>query len=282
MHTEQDTYIVKILAKLSLISIQESSRSWMSDSDTLLQSDFEILSVGDGSNAVECSKPSDIDIIDPGFGDGAFFNGLPTICQNTFCFSYSFEEAKWRKEYQLSITRFGLRAVAIDDVTGWVTGGRGLSSTDLIASGTVTPGPKLPLDVHLHCVVRVNATHIFIAGGRRNERSVPDAFIFDWPNQAWTQVADMIYPRDLHACALLSYPPRIMVLGGMDNSKYDHNTSEVFDLARESWSLGPDMPGGTTLFGMQAVEYKDTFLMLGGCNDVDHSDNVYEMDPDKL
>ena len=247
---------------------------------SVLQSDVEILSIG-SDNPEQCDKPANLHLIDPGFGDGAFFNNLPTVCQDRSCVTYSFEKQEWQTAYQLSLKRDGLRAVAIDETTGWVTGGRGLSSTEVLANGQLTPGSELPLKLYFHCVVKVNETHIFFAGGRSNEQSVADAFLFDWPNQEWQKMPDMSVGRDLHACALLQNPAGVIALGGMDYQRTEHKTSEIFDLRTESWSQGPDMPNGTELFGMQAVEYQDTFLMLGGCPDTG-SRNVYQFDRDSL
>ena len=245
-----------------------------------LESDVEVLGIG-SDNPVHCDKPADLLTIKAGFGGGAFFNNLPTVCQGSSCASYSFQEAKWDAEYQLSTYRDGLRVVPINETAGWITGGKLRSSTEVLVSGKLTPGPELPQSLHFHCILRVNETHLFLAGGRDYEDTLSDAYLFDWPNQELQKMPGMAVNRDLHACALLNKPPWGIVMGGVNYTVQRHKTSEIFDLATESWSQGPNMPNGTELFGMQVVEYLDSFILVGGCPDSGSRD-VYQFNPDNL
>ena len=96
--------------------------------ETALRGDVEILKIGQ-DNAVQCDKPANISLINLTFGDGAYFDGSPTVCQYNYCVTYSFDSSEWTVSYEVSERRNGLRAVAIDDETGWITGGKETSST---------------------------------------------------------------------------------------------------------------------------------------------------------
>ena len=228
--------------------------------------DAEILSIS-ADNTIQCEKPADLSTTNAAFGTGAFFNGLPTVCENSRCSTYSFETSNWNTSQTLLANRDGLRSVLIDDDKLWLTGGRGLSSTEIISNGTTESGPRLPHEMFFHCVVKVNETHFLFAGGRSQslDETLSDVYFFNWIEQEWTQTTRMRSPRDLHTCALLQNPTRVMAIGGIIPEVIDYKTTEIFDVETESWSEGPDLPSGMSNYGAQVIPYLDSFLLVGGC-----------------
>ena len=63
-----------------------------------------------------------------------------------------------------------------------------------------------------YSVSKVNRTHVFIAGGElKDEKVSKAAYLLDWPNRVYTRVADMVYERSSHACAVVG--DKIFVVG---------------------------------------------------------------------
>ncbi len=59
------------------------------------------------------------------------------------------------------------------------------------SSGQWGPGPDLFIKESLRndfCVAQLNSTHTFVGGGDYQAEFSNDAYMFDWPNQEWTQV----------------------------------------------------------------------------------------------
>ena len=71
-------------------------------------------------------------------------------------------------------------------------------STLLFKDNQFTYGPDTPKPLEDHCVTPINSTHSFLAGGsfRVNfeETTEREAWIYDWENDKWTRVENMITP----------------------------------------------------------------------------------------
>lgn len=70
----------------------------------------------------------------------------------------------------------------IDSQRWWVTGGFSgqyvYNETEVYEPGMgFSKGPKLPANTFQHCLVKVNATHVFTVGGYPYNRWVPELVI---------------------------------------------------------------------------------------------------------
>ena len=204
-----------------------------------------------------------MDFFEADFGTGIYFNGTPIVCEELNCATYSFSDAQWTLGPNPIINRDGARAALLEDNQMWLTGGREVATSEVLIDGFFQPGPALPIDTFLHCLVRVNQTHYLMIGGRSDDSSTEKVFFFDWPNQVWTQVQGMSVPRDLHSCALLTGINGVIAMGGYETKAY-YSTSEIFDLDTETWSLGPNLPRDSYFSGSQAVPYMGSVLLIGG------------------
>ena len=122
------------------------------------------------------------------------------------------------------------------------------------------------------CAVRVNETHLFVAGGQ-------DAFLLEWATATWTPLPPMRYSRSSHACGVARNPTKVVVVGGDTYPADAADTVEIFDLRFEEWSLGPWLPDAFKLTDATTVAYGDSFILLGGWSASGASDKVYEFDP---
>ena len=235
--------------------------------------DVEIVNIGKSNNE-ECPKPANMNLFDADFGTGIFFKGKPMVCEENNCATYSFKDEEWTLGPNPIWERDGARAAIVgDDDMLWLTGGRGQPTSELLVGGLFRPGPELPMDNFLHCLVRVNETHYLMIGGRTNGRTTDKVFFYDWPNQQWTEAQSMAVPRDLHSCALLTDTNSVIAMGGHINK--DLSSSEIFDLGTETWSTGPELPGGSIFAGSQAVPYMGSVLLFGGARKNDIRDQEF-------
>ena len=237
--------------------------------------DVEITSIGE-NNTRTCDKP--VDFPYSGYWlTGAYLDNRPVVCGGLIdeyrCDSYSFVAKQWKKEATLSTVREGMQAIVIGEKSLWITGGRATgnftATTEILEDGQLTEGIDLPYRTAFHCLVRLDDTRLFLAGGFSED---PDkyekrAFILDLETDTWTLVGEMKYDRYAHSCGVIQNPLRVVVVGGFShtNSRIDYTrTTEIFEVDAESWSEGPSTPDGNVMVGSQAVQYKDTFLQVGG------------------
>jgi hypothetical protein len=64
------------------------------------------------------------------------------------------------------------------------------------------PGPDLPAPLYHHCLVQINATHTFLAGGSSGQGAVRYAYIYSWLAAKWQPVRGMPTARTNLACGL--------------------------------------------------------------------------------
>ena len=130
-----------------------------------------------------------------------------------------------------------------------------------MTDGQVIPGPELPLRIMDHCLLRVNATHIFMAGGRTESyRQLNNAYLLDTNSGAWRRLPDMRQKRFDHACAKLpGHEDKILVVGGPKGTR---ERSEVLDLVSLEWGEGPKDLDKTFGFKLHLVPYGNTLLLV--------------------
>ena len=211
--------------------------------------DSEIITIGGGTRV--CPKPANL-TENTYFGTGGYVTGRPLVCgaSDTYeCRYYSFEQGQWQQEVSLSTIRNGATSLPLADGTLWITGGRAgvvdQESTEIYRDGAFAPGPDLFLPRTSHCLVRLNDTHSFLAGGLK-DRTNPSPFarIFNWQTRQWTSAGSLRIGRENHACALIDNPPRVIVIGGRGEDGHT-DTIEVLDLETMTWGMGPKTPGGS-------------------------------------
>ncbi len=70
-------------------------------------------------------------------------------------------------------------------------------------------GPALPTRRLNHCVVNINGTSSFVAGGFGGDppRDLDDAYLYHWPIDQWVELPRMMKRREGIACAAYKSKP---------------------------------------------------------------------------
>ena len=180
-------------------------------------------------------------------------------------------------------------------------------------------GRPLPADlrdsgISSHCAVRLNRTHVFIAGGfasayrtgdplteqrgssnsqnnlgpRRSKRQVDSAlgggialnraWLYD--GYYWNEVADMSIVRDRPACSLLNLPNgsiRVLVAGGCQGwcaKSRPEASAEMYNPETDSWTRVADLPKPLSSAKMEQLDGLPT--IIGGIDGSTTNDILYQ------
>ena len=111
-----------------------------------------------------------------------------------------------------------------------------MSSSEVLdlGSGAWRSGPNLPMSISWHCVIQMNSTHIFLAGGYGNNGSNNHAFFYN--DNKFEQLPSMMLSRSHHMCA--SYQDYIIVVGGWNPSTDYLDGVEIYLIKHRKWIPG--------------------------------------------
>ena len=121
----------------------------------------EILDIGDVSGRT-CSEPSKMPLAAHSTEAGAYVDGQLIQCNIVFCHEYVFDTQKWERLLTLELA-VEPAAVLVDETQWWIASED--KSFVYVGNATFVPGPALPEYLYGHCAVKVNETHVFVAGG---------------------------------------------------------------------------------------------------------------------
>merc|ERR1711892_855301 len=193
----------------------------------------------------------------------------------------------WVSAPQMTVERDAPAAVQLGE-SWWVTGGvdaadNTLSSTELLTGNTWLSSTDLPTPLSAHCMVKINSSHVFIAGGAdANDDPTAASYLFSSTTGSYTRQPDMIIPRSDHACELVNNA--VWVAGGENGD--DDRSAEYFSLASLSWSMGPFLP--SDVHGGRMMKVDEELLLFGDSHiwqlettGLDYWDQVGEMETDR-
>ena len=254
-----------------------------SDAD---QREVEIVNLGSVTST--CPVPARFPVTM--FGPVAtVMEGKPIVCAGYItrqCYEYSFSSASWSSRFSLDAIRQFASETMLDESTWWITGGATQSetlyhATSVIYDGsTLNAGPNLPRAAGHHCVVRVNASHYFLGGGK-SSKTVTErkAHLYDFGSGTWTDLPDMQMTRRGSSCNLFG-GDKIFVSGGRGDGQSQY-TSEVLSLATLTWSPGPGIPStshyccGSLTIGNAWVSH----YAFGGIVGIGQTNDIYMYHP---
>ena len=149
-------------------------------------------------------------------------------------------------------------AAAVSFGGGWlVTGGTDgarLSTSELFYNKKWQQFVDLPEAVQGHCLVKLNETHLLMAGGYTDNGASSKSYVYSQAG-GFTPQPDMITARHYHACTL--FGDNVFAVGG-DNI----NKVEYFSLSSPAWHQGPSLPVFTV--GGEFLIVDDKPIFLGG------------------
>jgi len=123
------------------------------------------------------------------------------------------------------------------------------------------------------CVVIVNKTTVFLAGGRADgEKESTDTYYLNIDTKQWTQGPDMTVKRCWFSCSLITKPfPQIVIVAGYGAGR----AVDILNLETNELTSGQDFPVG--IHGHSQVVNEDKAVILGGASNLD----IYEYDAQK-
>merc|ERR1712106_1287353 len=145
---------------------------------------------------------------------------------------------------QMTVERQWPAAVELGE-TWWVTGGADaspnheLSSTEVLTDNTWHISTPLPAPLYGHCMVKINSSHVFMAGGEDDNSAYAASYIYSSTSGTFSPLPDMAIARSYHACGILGTD--VWVGGGYDDLK----SVELFSLTSQVRSEGPPLPIAT-------------------------------------
>merc|ERR1711892_46150 len=189
---------------------------------------------------------------------------------------------------QMTVERSWPAAAQLGE-TWWVTGGydeRGnvLSSTEVLTGNTWLSSTPLPTTLYGHCMVKINSSHVFIAGGQdRYNHSTAVAYLYNTISGIFSPLPDMAMATDDPACGILGSD--VWVGGGrtIDVRK----SVKLFSLTSQAWREGPPLPIGTRAGRMMTVDGSLTMFgnrviwQLKTTGGEDYWDKVGEMETER-
>lgn len=183
------------------------------------------------------------------------------------CLTYDFGSFTWKEApFSLKTERFGAESVLLDNGTLMVFGGRDKSGDDLKStevfyggSGSFRYGPEMPYPAFIPCALKVNSTHVLLAGGYNGNDELVSAYLLSVIDGKWTELPDMRQKRNRHSCGLVNGAD-VVVAGGWGDR--DLSSVEMYSLKAEGWRDGPRLP--VRARDMAAVQMGRTFVLTGG------------------
>lgn len=235
-----------------------------------------------GKKGKTCRAPRNL----PNFGFDFAVASFPSLSEVTGCGSllhhkkcviYNFQTDSWKPApFTLSQNRFEATSVLMGHGKMLVLGGfwdEAPRTTEVLSSdGTSHPGPKMPYASSYHCALKVNATHIFMAGGFSTGGASAKAYLLNIDSYKWTQLQDMKQARASHACGLVK-GRNIVAAGGATGAGGDLASVEIYSLETGDWKNGTKLPMGMRL--MAAVQLEETFMLVGGKQNKTYLDSIY-------
>ncbi len=210
--------------------------------------------------------------------DKAFFCGGGGLFKYSKHYSNCVNLGSRESVADMSTKRKGAASAIIDFDNGtqslWITGGRNnetkfIQSTEYVyPTGSVSPGPDLPVALLLHCVVALDKSNVIVIGGNTKEAfKNKETYLFNLVNQSWSNnSSSLTIPRRAQACGQVSIGnEKAVVVAGGDTKGKDNmtKTTEILLSPGLSWQSGPDMPKAIASAG--SVSAPDgSFLVIGG------------------
>ena len=98
---------------------------------------------------------------------------------------------------------------------------------------------SLPRKLSGHCLLKINSTHVFLAGGEFHSGEFSaDAYLYS-EEAGFVKQEDMMWSRGRVSCVLIE-EGQVMVAS--TSSSWKIIQTQIFNLSTLGWSLGPNLP----------------------------------------
>ena len=155
----------------------------------------------------------------------------------------------------------------------FVTGGwddSRLNSSEVLTENGWQLSTSLPVEIHRHCMVMINATSVMVIGGYQGKSGGTSGktFLLDGVTKVWREGPELKQKRRDHSCAMIrkdsqSQDKSVIVVGGYYYGRL--SSTEVFDVGSSEWKSGPELPFGIMLAAM-VEDPSGGVVLIGGYN----------------
>ena len=125
---------------------------------------------------------------------------------------------------------------------------------------------QLPDGIENNCLVGLWGGDLFSTGGSSYYTVSERAYIYSNTNDKWTQVEDMITPRERPACGAVltgdGSQQEVIVAGGTTDLVEPSDVVEIFSIRDGDWRIASPLP--SPIVEATAVPLDNSFLILGG------------------
>ena len=214
---------------------------------------------------------------------------------------YRLDRTHWTKKANLINPRSSCSCVYLSNSSFWIVGGQGgYSSSEMILdveTGNVQHSSQLPGKSFLHCMARINRSHLFVAANFYQSGEYGGAYIVDTSNDHFEFyiIPDTNMHRYNAACGSFKDKDEnifLIVAGGENASgNVPSTTTELYSVKEKIWIDGPYLPRGFKRGGYISDE-DHPLILLGGYNEMEvamHNvieynieSNAFEQLPGKL
>ncbi len=247
---------------------------------------------------VSCQSLPDLPVQDVSAVGGLVSGNIPLICGGTViglggetdrCAILN-NFGRWIEIGQMLEAKEEAASMLWNQTTLLVTGGQHgpdnyLSATELITvkqsqsqsednqpsySFSTRSAPNLPINVSLHCIVRLNESTAFLIGGWNGKG---ETYFLDLTTDldeemfAFTRGPQLAIGRYFHVCGVLSNPgdgnETVVVMTGGSNNGH-HRTTEMWIPGSNEWIKGPDLPEAVSYTSGLTSADRKSLLVVGG------------------
>ena len=219
-------------------------------------------------------------------GVAATLEGKLTFCLAEGCQQYNPCSDTWQTTVFPGVdpARGFAKGVSMPDGRWWIFGGADNGTYNgnvtVYEQGGFTPKSNMPADMgtRSHCAVAVNATHIFLAGGKTGQGYgvlSKATYLLDTTTEEWTALPDLRIPRFWISCGV--YGHEGMVVGKFQGPGI--NEPEIISLETLQRRDGPPTPMGLKFYNTRTVPYEGSFLTIGGYLGTSNIKDIYWYNP---
>merc|ERR1711892_725842 len=157
--------------------------------------------------------------------------GYHSLAMQSSCYLLGRDGSWVTSSSQMTLERSWPAATELGD-SWWVTGGYDasgnvLSSTEVLTGNTWLNSTPLPTPLVGHCMVKINSSHVFIAGGQdRYNHPTAATYLYSSTSGTFSPLPGMAMARSDHSCGILGTD--VWVGGGLHGNTI--NSVEVFSL----------------------------------------------------
>ena len=199
------------------------------------------------------------------------------------CISLNTDAMKWEEHSELPDLREQGSMVFTEKGT-YILGGieKNITKTSLflpLGANSWTKGPEIPgKGVEAACAVSINSTHLILTGGSHDRKQIR---ILDTATDTWTQLSDLPYGVDRHACIMTE--EGVILSGGMYYNSYeDHGVlDKTLLIDPHTGQIETVGPMVTTRQLHQIVRVGGEVIVVGGRDQDGHGMTFTEKYKDK-